>query len=678
MKNKKFLIGMPVLLIAALFFLGCPTDSDEDPVDNPSVDEPVVVSALALTSYVGKPVTGGTPAGEFEAADGEYAGKVSWAGELAADGTFAPSTVYTATVALTVAEGYTFTGVGSFTHGGATAAGAVTQTANTGTGITVTIVFPITGTADGGDNPVDLLDLTGKFGKPTTDAQALRGFDAGQYGGTIVWDPETAPEDGKFLANTAYTATVTLTPVTGYTFEGFAGVFTFEGAKTITPAAGEGGTYVLTIEFDATAGTVDNPATVGATNLAGAIVRPVAGAAPVVTFTSPDSTQYTGTDVAWDPPVAAGGKFAAGTVYTAAVPLTAQTGYTFAELAADSFEYAGANVLFNLDTGTVTVTFGQTDAAVTATVLTDAIVPPVTGVEPGYVFTTPSAAQFGGGAVTWTPPVAEGGSFAGNTVYKAEVALTANAGYTFAGLAPSAFSYANAADVAFAAETGVVTVTFGKTDAVVSELDLSAALGAPVKGQVAENAVTGTQYAGTVTWTGTLVGTQFGAATGYTASATLAPLPGYTFAGFDGVFSYSGAGSVTAQTLNEEAGTVDVTVVFTDTDDSEAWVAVEFEPVKVTSSTGSLNDIVLVKGSAAKVTLTVAANSGYGLGTVNWYVDGNTKALRGTKDGLSGNILTLDPARYSARENDHHVTVTAKADGKFYSVTVPFKVTAGN
>lgn len=57
-----------------------------------------------------------------------------------------------------------------------------------------------------------------------------------------------------------------------------------------------------------------------------AITKPVKGDTPETTISG---TNYTGS-ITWDPAIAAGGKFAANTEYTAAVELTANTGYQFA------------------------------------------------------------------------------------------------------------------------------------------------------------------------------------------------------------------------------------------------------------------------------------------------------------------------------------------------------------
>lgn len=57
-----------------------------------------------------------------------------------------------------------------------------------------------------------------------------------------------------------------------------------------------------------------------------AITKPVKGGTPETTISG---TNYTGS-ITWNPAIAAGGKFAANTEYTAAVELTANTGYQFA------------------------------------------------------------------------------------------------------------------------------------------------------------------------------------------------------------------------------------------------------------------------------------------------------------------------------------------------------------
>jgi formylglycine-generating enzyme required for sulfatase activity len=76
--------------------------------------------------------------------------------------------------------------------------------------------------------------------------------------------------------------------------------------------------------------------------------------------------QYTGT-IAWKTSTGAAhsGNFAVSAVYQAEVSLAAKTGFTFAEIAADTFTYSGATVTHSAGTGTsltVTITFPATDS----------------------------------------------------------------------------------------------------------------------------------------------------------------------------------------------------------------------------------------------------------------------------------------------------------------------------
>lgn len=68
-----------------------------------------------------------------------------------------------------------------------------------------------------------------------------------QYTGAVAWTPDPG---GAFAADTAYTATITLTPKPGYTLEGVGeNSFAVEGAATVTNAAGSG---VITAVFPKT------------------------------------------------------------------------------------------------------------------------------------------------------------------------------------------------------------------------------------------------------------------------------------------------------------------------------------------------------------------------------------------------------------------------------------------
>ncbi len=69
-----------------------------------------------------------------------------------------------------------------------------------------------------------------------------------QYTGTVVWEPEI---ESTFLAETSYSATITLTPKTGYTFARInQNTFRISGSETVTHSAESG---VITAQFPETA-----------------------------------------------------------------------------------------------------------------------------------------------------------------------------------------------------------------------------------------------------------------------------------------------------------------------------------------------------------------------------------------------------------------------------------------
>lgn len=170
-----------------------------------------------------------------------------------------------------------------------------------------------------------------------------------EYTGTVTWSPAVTTV---FEAGTAYTATITVTPKTGYTLEGVEeDFFTVGGATTVTNPADSG---VVTAEFPATASVVNE------WTLDHLVTAPVKHAA--ASTTPIDAPQYTGT-VAWfesDGVTSAPANFAAETAYTAKVNLAAKAGYTLAGIAANSFTYTGAIVTHAADSGEVTITFSDT------------------------------------------------------------------------------------------------------------------------------------------------------------------------------------------------------------------------------------------------------------------------------------------------------------------------------
>jgi len=164
----------------------------------------------------------------------QYTGTVAWSPN---HGVFQPNTQYTATISLSAKTNYTLQGVtpNFFTVAGAT---ATTNAANTGV---ITAVFPATA------RTVTQNAIPG-ISAPAAGESPVRTINTAQYSGTVTW----SPNHSFFQPSTQYTATISLSPKTGYTFHGVAlNSFTVSGsASQPTNAANSG---LVTAVFPATA-----------------------------------------------------------------------------------------------------------------------------------------------------------------------------------------------------------------------------------------------------------------------------------------------------------------------------------------------------------------------------------------------------------------------------------------
>jgi len=162
-----------------------------------------------------------------------------------------------------------------------------------------------------------------------------------------------------FAASTAYTATITLTPATGFTVTGVpVNFFTVAGILAGTVATNLADSGVITAYFTTTAAA--GTAVISTIAIPG-VTRPVTGATPVTTTTT--NAQYTGT-VTWK--TLAGvvpTTFAAGTVYVATITLTPAAGYTLTGVLVNSFTVATATATNPADSGVVTAVFPATFTA---------------------------------------------------------------------------------------------------------------------------------------------------------------------------------------------------------------------------------------------------------------------------------------------------------------------------
>jgi sugar lactone lactonase YvrE len=417
------------------------------------------VSDPDLSAKVAAPARGGTPAFYFSAP--QYAGTVVWSvGGTAFTGLFDPLTVYTATVTLTAASGYTLDGLAAnaFAH-----TGASSVVYNPGAK-TVVIVFKATGNAPAA--VVNDLNLTAKLAAPVRGGTPTAYFSAPQYTGSVAWKRtgNNTPLSGLFEPLTVYTATVTLSTASGYTLTGLAAnAFTHTGASSVAYNAG-----VVTIVFTDTGNVA--AAAVNDLDLSYRVPRPVTGGTPAVYFSAP---QYTG-NVAWkrtDNNTPLSGVFAADTAYTATVTLSAASGYTFAGVAANAFAHSGKSSISNAaNTGTVVIAFLSTDPSPATTIttpinLTVYVPAPITGATPVTSF---NAGTYTGN-VTWTTTIAGVAVtiFEADTEYRAAVTLYPAAGYAFPASVPATHSGSSGAVSNFTGNPRQGTIAFPRTGVLV-------------------------------------------------------------------------------------------------------------------------------------------------------------------------------------------------------------------
>ena len=478
-----------------------------------------VISKAAIHG-VTPPATGDIPKTVITENE-QYIGIVTWSPDHAA---FAASTVYTATVTITPKTGFTLTGVASdfFTVAGAETVG---NEANSGL---VTAVFPITEAAPA--VPIDIRSIGGVTAPVAGGIPAAKISENAQYSGTITWVPIVS---GAFELAAQYTAIIYLTPKTGYTLQGVpANFFTVSGAPEGAKVSNTANSDVVAVVFPAAPYAVISKAAIEG------VIPPATGGTPVTKITEND--QYSGT-VAWSPAVS--GAFAASTIYTATITLTAKSGFTLEGAAANSFTVAGAILKSNdANSGVVKAVFPATGLAVINIAAIQGVTPPATG---GTPVTKIIENEQYSGTVAWSPAVS--GVFAGSTAYTAEVTLTAKSGFTLAGAAANFFTVAGAS-AANAANSGIIKAVFPATPPTPpAVITVKAIVGVtvPATGGTPVTTITANdQYTGTITWVPAASGV-FAAGKEYTAIIYLTPKTGYTLQGVAAnFFTVAGAKTV--------------------------------------------------------------------------------------------------------------------------------------
>jgi type II secretory pathway pseudopilin PulG len=243
-----------------------------------------------------------------------------------------------------------------------------------------------------------------------------------------------------FAAGTPYTATITLTPIAGYTLTGVAAnFFTVDGATSVTNPAGSGTTIVVTAVFPA----------IGATQLA------IAGTALTTSKPYDGNATATVTAVGTLSGVVGGDTVtvsAVATYDTAAVG----TGKTITVV----YSLAGADAAKYVKPVDYTVTTGVITLAPINIAAILGVTPPVKNATP--VTTITQTDQYTG-IVTWGDM--PGGKFKTKTVYIAIITITPKPGYTLTGVAANFFTVAGTSVPATnIAGSGVVTAIFPETE----------------------------------------------------------------------------------------------------------------------------------------------------------------------------------------------------------------------
>ena len=218
----------------------------------------------------------------------------------------------------------------------------------------------------------------------------------GQYTTAIAWNGSPAT----FASNSTYTATVTVTPVSGYTLYGVgANFFTVNGAAATTGNLAGAGSFTKT--FATTATTISTAAIAG-------ITVPATGDTPV---TSTTGVQYN-TTISWS---TAPARFRSTTVFTATITLTPNAGYTLTGVTANFFTVAGATtVVHSANSGMISAIFPATGGKLSQTI-TFATPAGMTRVS-GNQTLTPSTTATGGYSITLTSNTPSTCSISGSAV----------------------------------------------------------------------------------------------------------------------------------------------------------------------------------------------------------------------------------------------------------------------
>ena len=246
-----------------------------------------------------------------------------------------------------------------------------------------------------------------------------------EYTATVVWSPEVTD---KFVYNTVYTATITITPKTNYTVKGIAeNGYTVSGAQTVT---NEADSATVTVVYSATENKNSNEFT---QQLA------ITGWTYGETANTPTAEAKYGT-IKYTYSNTADG------TYTEEVPTNAGTYYVKATVE-ETADYSGLEsnaVEFTILPKTINTAITQLTAPVKNEV-------PQTEIETDEYTAT----------VVWSPEVTD--KFVYNTVYTATITITPKTNYTVKGIAENGYTVSGAETVTNEANSATVTAVYSAT-----------------------------------------------------------------------------------------------------------------------------------------------------------------------------------------------------------------------
>ena len=246
-----------------------------------------------------------------------------------------------------------------------------------------------------------------------------------EYTATVVWSPEVTD---KFVYNTVYTATITITPKTNYTVKGIAeNGYTVSGAQTVT---NEADSATVTVVYSATENKNSNEFT-----------QPLA-----ITGWTYGETANTPTAVAKYGTIKYTYSNTADGTYTEEVPTNAGTYYVKATVE-ETADYSGLEsnaVEFTILPKTINTAITQLTAPVKNEV-------PQTEIETDEYTAT----------VVWSPEVTD--KFVYNTVYTATITITPKTNYTVKGIAENGYTVSGAETVTNETNSATVTAVYSAT-----------------------------------------------------------------------------------------------------------------------------------------------------------------------------------------------------------------------